>query len=120
MASSNNNQGVVVGRITIYTHGYCGCHIYCQAVQFPSQNNRIELHHVIEHDEAEDAPGCKCRRNPDPQQEIRNDQALKNYITRLNVHGSEMVSIFAGLKLNQVTRPQYNLPWDNERKVWQF
>ncbi|TGJ82585.1 hypothetical protein E0Z10_g6185 [Xylaria hypoxylon] len=111
--SSTNKAGKLVGRVNLSNWG---CQIEVQAFEF-AEENRVELRHAIRHDSNESM--CKCRRNPDPAQESKNDEVLLNHVYNLEyVNGSMMANIFASLKVRLATEMHHNLQWNEEKKVW--
>ncbi|KAI1430077.1 hypothetical protein F5Y12DRAFT_709629 [Xylaria sp. FL1777] len=113
--SSGTRAGQRIAKINL-SSPYC--YIEVIAWRYNEDGGRIELRFQLQH--ANDASKCKCRVNPDPAQESRNDEILLSHVYNLpDVDGALMASVFAKLKIGfSALEPEHVLPWDGDKKVW--
>ncbi|KAJ8124337.1 hypothetical protein O1611_g9304 [Lasiodiplodia mahajangana] len=85
-----------------------------------SSGNGISFDNMTRHIGA--PPACKCRRNLDPKQENINEETVGRHTHKLWTSGKcdavEMITTFAKLKLGLPVPKEFELRWDEEKKVW--
>ncbi|KAI8635507.1 hypothetical protein F5Y19DRAFT_408066 [Xylariaceae sp. FL1651] len=94
-----------------------GCRVQSQLVR---EQGRIDFRNLTCH--VRGPSKCQCRRNPDPMQEKYNEESLSRHAHNLWDSGkcgpTEMLRIFAHLKLGLPVEERFELCWDEEKKVW--
>ncbi|KAI0855263.1 hypothetical protein F4860DRAFT_519998 [Xylaria cubensis] len=85
-----------------------------------TEEGRIDFNNITRH--IRNPSICKCRRNPDPTQEITNEEKVARHAHNLWTSGKcsllKMLDIFAKLKLGLPVAEEFQLHWDDEKKVW--
>ncbi|KAI0525513.1 hypothetical protein F5B22DRAFT_642526 [Xylaria bambusicola] len=65
---------------------------------------------------------CKCRRNPNKELELAEEEKVARHVHTLWVTGKcdalEMAHVFAKLKLGLPVREEFDLHWNEETKTW--
>ncbi|GAW21637.1 hypothetical protein ANO14919_111600 [Xylariales sp. No.14919] len=109
--ASSNREGRFTGRVNLSNWG---CHIQVLMYEFPDEN-RVELRHSMSHARG----SCRCRYNPDPEQETKNDEVLRSHVYSLPyLNGTLMATTFASLKMMLAVDPRHILAWDGDKKEW--
>ncbi|TRX95012.1 hypothetical protein FHL15_004097 [Xylaria flabelliformis] len=95
-----------------------GCRVESKITN--TEDGRIDFRNITRH--IGNPSMCKCCRNPDPTQEIINEEKVARHAHSLWTSGKcsllKMLDIFAKLKLGLPVAEEFQLYWDDGKKVW--